>query len=66
MFSDQVELFIPPKKGRSHILRIIRELLEFEPQSLKTNISIALEFLSGVLKKESDCFHALRFYGPRL
>ena len=56
LFSDQVELFIPPKKGRSHILRIIRELLEFEPQSLKTNISNALEFLSGVLKKKAIVF----------
>ena len=56
LFSDQVELFIPPKKGRSHILRIIRELLEFEPKSLKTNIGNALEFLSGVLKKKAIVF----------
>ena len=56
LFSDQVELFIPPKKGRSHILRIIRELLEFKPQSFKTNISNALEFLNGVLKKKAIVF----------
>jgi uncharacterized protein (DUF58 family) len=56
LFSDQVELFIPPKKGRSHILRIIRELLEFEPESKKTSISTALEFLSGVLKKKAIVF----------
>jgi len=56
LFSDQVELFIPPKKGRSHILRIIRELLEFEPKSNKTSISTALEFLSGVLKKKAIVF----------
>jgi len=56
LFSDQVELFIPPKKGRSHILRIIRELLEFKPQSLKTHIGNALEFLSGVLKKKAIVF----------
>tara|TARA_B110000046_G_C13022901_1_gene412221 strand:+ start:4077 stop:4943 length:867 start_codon:yes stop_codon:yes gene_type:complete len=56
LFSDRVELFIPPKKGRSHILRIIRELLEFEPKSKETNISIALEFLSGVLKKKAIVF----------
>lgn len=56
LFSDQVELFIPPKKGRSHILRIIRELLEFKPQSSKTNIGNALEFLSGVLKKKAIVF----------
>ena len=56
LFSDQVELFIPPKKGRSHILRIIRELLEFKPKSSKTNISNTLEFLSGVLKKKAIVF----------
>ena len=56
LFSDQVELFIPPKKGRSHILRIIRELLEFKPQSFKTNIGNALEFLTGVLKKKAIVF----------
>ena len=56
LFSDQLELFIPPKKGRSHVLRIIRELLEFEPKSQKTNISKALEFLSGVMKKKAIVF----------
>lgn len=56
LFSDQVELFIPPKKGRSHILRIIRELLEFKPLSSMTNIANALEFLSGVLKKKTIIF----------
>jgi hypothetical protein len=39
LFSDQIELYIPPKKGRSHVLRIIRELIEFEPKSLKTDIA---------------------------
>ncbi|MFQ3341422.1 MAG: hypothetical protein ACI9TK_001085 [Flavobacteriaceae bacterium] len=56
LFSDQVELFIPPKKGRSHILRIIRELLEFKPKSSLTNIATALEFLLGVLKKKAIVF----------
>ena len=56
LFSDQVELFIPPKKGRSHILRIIRELLEFEPNSKATDISHAFAFLSGVLKKKAIVF----------
>ena len=56
LFSDQLELFIPPKKGRSHVLRIIRELLEFEPKSKKTSVSIALEFLSGVMKKKAIVF----------
>ena len=56
LFSDHVELYIPPKKGRFHVLRIIRELLEFEPQSRKTNLSAALEFLSGVMKKRAIVF----------
>jgi uncharacterized protein (DUF58 family) len=56
LFSDQVELFIPPKKGRSHILLIIRELLEFEPKSKTTDISNALAFLSGILKKKAIVF----------
>ena len=56
LFSDQLELFIPPKKGRSHVLRIIRELLEFEPKSQKTSVSNALEFLSGVMKKIAIVF----------
>lgn len=56
LFSDQIELFIPPKKGRSHILRIIRELLEFKPLSLKTDIASSLEFLSSVLKKKAIVF----------
>jgi len=56
LFSDEVELFIPPKKGKSHILRIIRELLEFEPKSNKTNISEALKFLTNVMKKKAIVF----------
>ena len=56
LFSDQVELYIPPKKGKSHVLRIIRELIEFQPKSLKTNISEALQFLSRVSKKKAIVF----------
>ena len=56
LFSDQIELFIPPKKGRSHVLRIIRELIEFHPKSKKTNISQALRFFSGVIKKKAIVF----------
>ena len=56
LFSNQVELYIPPKKGKSHILRIIRELLEFNPINKLTNINISLEFLSGILKKKSIVF----------
>ncbi len=56
LFSDAIELFIPPKKGKSHILRIIRELLEFEPKSQKTNIAQALKFLTNVMKKRAIVF----------
>ncbi len=56
LFTDEIELFIPPKKGRSHVLRIIRELLEFEPKSKNTNITEALKFLSNVMKKKAIVF----------
>jgi len=56
LFSDQIELYIPPKKGRSHVLRIIRELIEFEPKSYKTDIAQALRFLSGTQKKKAIVF----------
>ncbi|WP_378180521.1 DUF58 domain-containing protein [Aquimarina sp. SS2-1] len=56
LFTDEIELFIPPKKGRSHVLRIIRELLEHEPKSKKTNITEALKFLSNVMKKKAIVF----------
>jgi uncharacterized protein (DUF58 family) len=56
LFSDQIELYIPPKKGRSHVLRIIRELIEFQPKSLKTDVAQALKFLSGTQKKKAIVF----------
>ena len=56
LFSDQIELFIPPKKGKSHVLRIIRELIEFKPKSKKTNIAEAFKFLSNVMKKKAIVF----------
>ncbi len=56
LFSDQIELYIPPKKGKSHVLRIIRELIEFEPKSYKTDVSQALKFLSGTQKKKAIVF----------
>ena len=56
LFTDEIELFIPPKKGRSHVLRIIRELMEFEHKSKKTNITEALKFLSNVMKKKAIVF----------
>ncbi len=56
LFSDQIELYIPPKKGRSHVLRIIRELIEFEPKSYQTDIAQALKFLSSTQKKKAIVF----------
>jgi uncharacterized protein (DUF58 family) len=56
LFTDEIELFIPPKKGKSHVLRIIRELLEFSPKSNKTNIAEALKYLTNVMKKKAIVF----------
>jgi uncharacterized protein (DUF58 family) len=55
-FTDKVEQFIPPKKGKSHILRIIREVLTFQPTGKGTNIAGALEYFNSVIKKRSICF----------
>ena len=55
-FTDKVEQFIPPKKGKSHILRIIREVLAFQPTGKGTNIAGALEYFNSVIKKRSICF----------
>jgi len=56
LFSDKVEKYIPPKKGRSHILRIIREILYHEAESKGTDLSIALEYLNNVQKKKAITF----------
>ncbi len=61
-FSDKIEKFIPPKKGRQHILRIIRELIEFQPESKQTNISEALRYLTNALKKRCTAFILSDFY----
>ena len=55
-FSDRIEKFIPPKKGRKHILYIIRELLEFQPQSRRTDVAQAVEFLTQVMKRRCTAF----------
>ena len=55
-FSGKIEKFIPPKKGKSHILRIIRELITFKSESKKTNIQIALKYFNNVIKKRAVCF----------
>ncbi len=56
LFTDRVEKFIPPKKGRAHILRIIRELIEFSPQGTGTDVTGALRYLNSVIKKRSIAF----------
>jgi uncharacterized protein (DUF58 family) len=55
-FSDKIEKFIPPKKGKSHILRIIRELIELRPENKKTDLQIPLKYLTNVIKKRSVVF----------
>ncbi|MFP4059075.1 MAG: DUF58 domain-containing protein [Bacteroidales bacterium] len=55
-FSDHIEKFIPPKKGRQHILRIIRELIDFKPESTRTNIAEALRYLTNAIKKRGTVF----------
>jgi uncharacterized protein (DUF58 family) len=56
IFSDKIEKFIPPRKGRTHVLRVIREILYFKPEDLKTDLNVALEFLSKVIKHRSIVF----------
>jgi len=56
IFTDQIELFIPPRKGRKHVLRLIRELLAFEAQSKGTNIKMALDKVNQILKRRSIIF----------
>ena len=56
LFSDKVEKFIPPKKGKKHVLHIIRELLVFEPESNQTNIADALKYFTNAIKKRSTAF----------
>lgn len=76
LFSDRIERFIPPQKGRSQVLHIIREMLEFQPKSRGTNIAHGLEYLNAVLRKsgivfllsdflDSDYERALRITGRR-
>jgi uncharacterized protein (DUF58 family) len=56
IFTDRVELFIPPRKGRRHVLRLVRELLAFEPQGKGTDIRLALENVNQILKRRSIIF----------
>ena len=64
-FSDKIEKFIPPKKGRKHILFIIRELLDFQPESNKTDIGQAVEFMSNAIKKRCTVFLLSDFFDSR-
>ncbi len=61
-FSDHVEKYIPPKKGRKHILYIIREMLTFEPASRRTDITMAVEFMTRILRRRSTVFVISDFY----
>lgn len=62
LFTDRIEKFIPPKKGKSHILRILRELLFFEPKGTKTDLKLGLEYFSKVMKKKTISFLISDFY----
>lgn len=64
-FSDKVEKFIPPKKGRKHILYIIRELLDFQPESQQTNVAVAVEYLRQAIKRRCTAFLLSDFIDER-
>lgn len=64
LFSDRVEKYIPPKKGRGHMLRIVREMLSFEPQSSGTSLSEPLRFLTNVIRKRCTAFILSDFMAP--
>ncbi|MFM2207674.1 MAG: hypothetical protein RL213_1649 [Bacteroidota bacterium] len=63
-FSDRIEQFIPPKKGKTHILRIIRELIEFRPSGKGTDVAGALRYLTNAIKRRSICFLISDFLSP--
>jgi uncharacterized protein (DUF58 family) len=76
IFSDRIEKFVPPRKGRRHVLRVLRELLYFEPEGRRTNVALALEYVTHVLKRRAvvflvsdfltlDCERALSVTGRR-
>ena len=65
-FSDRIEKYIPPQKGRKHILYIIREMLEFQPESKKTDVKKAVEFLTSVMKRRCTAFLLSDFYTGRV
>src|SRR6267154_325324 len=63
-FSDKIEKFIPPKKGKTHILRIIRELIEFKPENKGTNVAEALKYFTSAIKKKCTAFIISDFMSP--
>src|SRR3984885_8228801 len=63
-FSDKIEKFIPPKKGRSHILMIIRELIDFKPESKGTDVALALKYFTSAIKKRCTAFILSDFMSP--
>ena len=65
-FSDKVEKFIPPKKGKSHVLHIIRELLSFEPENNRTDINVALQYLTNAQKRRCTAFLISDFIDSKL
>lgn len=64
LFTDRIEKFIPPKKGRQHILRVIRELIEFEPENRNTDVSVALKYFTNAIKKRCTAFVISDFISP--
>ena len=64
-FSDRIEKYIPPKKGRKHILYIIREMLDFHPDSQRTDIGVALEYFTRVMKRHCTAFLISDFYDEK-
>ena len=64
LFSDKIELFVPPKKGKKHVLRLIRELVAFEPQSAGTDIGLCLETMSKVIKRQGILILISDFLAP--
>jgi uncharacterized protein (DUF58 family) len=64
-FTDKIEKYIPPKKGKSHVLRIIRELIEFKPEHKKTDLEVALKYMTNVIKKRSVVFLISDFFAEQ-
>ncbi|MCG8469859.1 MAG: DUF58 domain-containing protein [Gemmatimonadetes bacterium] len=64
IFSDRVEKFVPPRKGRRHVLRVLREMLYHEPQGRETNLSVALEYLMHVMRRRAVVFVVSDFISP--